>query len=421
MLVIKNGRYINPATREDTETDILIDRGVVKLMNMGLTYANADEIDAKGMIIAPGLVDTHAHFREPGFEYKETIRTGADAAKRGGYTTVVLMANTYPPVDNVSTLKYILEEGRWTNININSVACVTEGMKGEKVVDMFTLREAGAVAFSDDGFTITDEKILKKAMRDAAAFERPICLHEENPRYVKTAGINKGYASETLGVKGACRKAEITQIKRDLDLALDTGATVVIQHISTKEGVDLVRQAKKYNPLIYAEAAPHHFSLTEETLIEKGANAKVNPPLRTEDDRLAIIEGLQDGTIEIIATDHAPHTAACKNGRLSVVDSGMIGLETALSLGIKELVYPGYLTINELIEKMSTNPAKIYNLDAGNSGKGRRADFVIFDMFDSWKVENFASFSRNSPFIGETLPGIVHYTICKGQVVYSRE
>jgi len=421
MIVLKNGRFINPATNTDKITDVVIERNRIQLIAPNVDFIQVKQFDATGMIIAPGLIDTHAHFRTPGYTNKEDIKTGSRAAAKGGYTSVVLMANTDPPVDNVDTLRFVLEECKRSSINLYSCATATVKMAGKEVVDMAQLARAGAVGFTDDGVTITDVDVLKQAIKEAWKAERPISLHEENPYYVRNAGINRGYASETLKCRGACRKAEISMIKRDVDIAQRTGAKVVIQHVSTKEGVQLIREAKEYNPLLYAEATPHHFSLTEETLITKGVNAKVNPPLRTEEDRLAIIEGLQNGALDIIATDHAPHTAADKNDKITLAPSGMIGLETALSLAIRELVNPGYLTYLQLFKKMCVNPAELYGLQAGNAVENKFADLVIFHPDETWKVDGFLSKSQNSPFFGETLPGVVYCTICKGEVVYWKE
>ena len=420
MIVIKKGRYINPLTRQDEIIDIVVDRHRIEMTGMHISFREAEVIEAEGMIVAPGFVDIHAHFRDPGPTFKEDIQSGVRAAAKGGYTSVVLMANTDPPVDNVKTLEYVLYKGKYSDINVASCATVTLNMSGEEVVDMEALAEAGAAGFTDDGNTIVDKDVLYRAMKKAGRVGKPICLHEENPRYVANPGINRGYASEMLKCRGASRRAEISMIKRDLDIALHTGATVVIQHVSTKEGVELIRQAKLLNPLIYAEATPHHFSLTEETLVEKGNNAKVNPPLRTEEDRLAIIEGLCDGTIDVIATDHAPHTRTDKWGKVTAVPSGMIGLETALSVGLKYLVEPGYLTITDLIMKMSVNPARLFNLNAGNIGLYQKADIVVFDPNETYEVGDFASKSQNSPYKGEILPGVVHYTICNGKIVYNK-
>ncbi|MCM1252756.1 MAG: dihydroorotase [Clostridium sp.] len=385
-----------------------------------------EQIDADGQIIAPGLVDVHVHFRDPGFTYKEDIISGAAAAAKGGFTTVVLMANTKPAVDTPETLSYVLEKGKQTGIHVHTCANVTMGMKGQKLVDMEALSQAGAVGFTDDGIPIMEEEILRKALQNAARLHKPISLHEEDPAYITNNGIHAGKASAHYHIGGSPREAEISMVERDIQIAMDAQASIEeeadmsIQHISTKEAVELVRQAKKRSAHIYAEATPHHFTLTQEAAIIHGTLAKMNPPLREEDDRMAIIEGLRDGTIDMIATDHAPHSEEEKAKPITEAPSGIIGLETALSLGIRELVAPGYLDMMELIRKMSLAPAKLYHLDAGYIGVNAPADFVIFQKDAEWKVEKekFASKACNSPFIGETLPGVVTYTICGGKIVY---
>lgn len=436
MLYITNGYVTDPKTQFEGYRDILVrgdkiavmaERGTPlpdMLRRAGLPENMAEErierIDAAGKIVAPGLVDVHVHFRDPGFTYKEDIVSGAAAAAKGGFTSVVLMANTKPPVDNRETLSYILEKGRKTGIHVYTCANVTMGMKGQAPVDMETLSRAGAVGFTDDGVPILDEKILREALRRAAKLHAPVSLHEENPAYITNNGINAGQASAYYGIGGSRREAEISMVERDIRLALEEEADLSIQHISTKEAVELVRQAKKKSRHIFAEATPHHFTLTEEAVIGHGTLAKMNPPLREEADRQAVIRGLQDDTIDMIATDHAPHSAEEKEKPLTEAPSGIIGLETALSLGIRELVGPGYLTMLKLIEKMSSAPAGLYRLDAGYLAEGGPADFVIFDKDAVWQVEKdkFASKAANSPFIGEKMPGVVAYTICGGKVVY---
>ena len=380
----------------------------------------AEVFDAEGMLIAPGLADTHVHFRDPGFTYKEDILSGAEAAKKGGYTQIVLMANTKPCVDQVETLQYVLDKGDQTGIHIHSCANVTKGMAGQELVPMEQLSEAGAVGFTDDGVPILSENMVRKAMEQAALCRKPISFHEEDPKYIQNNGIHAGKAAAYYGIGGSKREAEITMIERDIRLALETGATVVIQHISTKEGVELVRQGKAAGADVHAEATPHHFTLTEEAAIEKGTLAKMNPPLREEVDRQAIIEGLADGTIDLIATDHAPHSKEEKEKPLTEAPSGIIGLETALSLGIRELVQTGKLTYPQLVQRMSTAPCTLYGLRGGTLREGDPADLVIFDPEEIWKVQQFASKSANSPFIGEELPGVVHATICGGKFVYQK-
>lgn len=377
-------------------------------------------IDAQGLCAAPGLIDTHAHFRDPGYIYKEDLHTGALAAAKGGYTSVILMANTKPPVDRVGILSDILERGKREKIHIYSCANVTLGMGGKEAVDFDALAAAGAAGFTDDGVPVMDERILEEALRAAARLDLPVSLHEEDKRLISENGVNGGgAAARFLGLAGSPREAEISLIRRDLEIALKYDAPLCIQHISTAEGVELVRRARRQNPRIHAEATPHHFSLTEDAVIRRGALAKVNPPLRTERDRQAIIEGLADGAIDIIATDHAPHSDEEKSRSFVSAPSGMIGLETALSLGIRELVSPGHLTMNQFLACLTCNPADFYHLPAGRAAEGAPADLVLFDPNASWTVERpFASRSSNSPFLGEILPAAVRYTIAGGEVAY---
>ena len=432
MLWIKNGRLINPATDYDEKVNILIDEGKIskitskaweEIENEIKTCKNdeAQMIDAEGCIVAPGLVDVHVHFRDPGFTYKEDIETGARAALKGGFTSVVLMANTKPTVDNEETLAYVLEKGEKTDLHVYSCAAVTKGLAGKELVDMDTLLAKGAAGFTDDGIPIMDEALLENAMKKAAELGVPVSLHEEDASLITNNGVNRGKASEHYGIGGSPREAEISLIKRDLEVALRTGAILNVQHISSKEGVELVRQAKKRSEkgTIHAEATPHHFSLNEEAVIKYGTLAKMNPPLREETDRLAIIEGLKDGTIDIIATDHAPHSTEEKEKPLTEAPSGIIGLETALSLGVTNLVHTGELSMSKLLAAMTCNPARMYGLDAGTIEEGKKADIVIFSEDEEWIVGDYESKSTNSPFTGMSLKGVVKHTIVDGKLVYS--
>ncbi|MBR1471490.1 MAG: dihydroorotase [Lachnospiraceae bacterium] len=417
-LLIKNGRVVNPAG-ESGQLDVLVEDGVLKKM-APLMFDDVAEhvIDAAGCVVAPGFVDVHVHFRDPGQTHKEDILTGAAAAKRGGYTSVVMMANTVPTIDNEETLAYVLDKGSTTGIHVYACANVTRGMQGKELTDMPLLKAAGAVGFTDDGRPIMDEALVKKAMEQAAALGMPVSFHEEDPAYIETPGYNKGAASAHYGIGGADRQAEIVMIRRDIALALQTGAEIDIQHISSKEGVELVREGRRQGKNIHAEATPHHFALTEEAAIQHGAMAKMNPPLRTEEDRQAIIEGLRDGTIEMIATDHAPHSNEEKAKGLTAAPSGIIGLETALALGNMHLVKSGALSMEQLVERMSTGPARIYGLEAGVLAEGKRADIVIFDPEENWTAGEYASRSENTPFTGMEMTGKVKYTICDGVTVY---
>lgn len=435
VILIKGGYVIDPASGREGIADILVENGKISKIRPNirlleeLDYNTGESklpeevvvIDAEGKIAAPGLVDVHVHFRDPGFTYKEDILSGAKAAAKGGFTTVILMANTNPAVDNEEVLRYVMEKGEETGIHIKTCANITLGMKGKELTDMDKLSKAGAVGFTDDGVPLMDEELVRKAYETAARLGKPLSFHEENPAFIQNNGINAGRASEYYGIGGSDRQAEIKMVERDLALAEGMEAEISIQHISTKEAVDLVRNAKKRNCHIHAEATPHHFTLTEEAAIKCGTLAKMNPPLREEADRMAIVEGLRDGTIDMIATDHAPHSEEEKERSITEAPSGIIGLETALSLGIRELVEKGYLTMPELLSRMSWQPAKFYRLDAGYLAEGGPADIVIFDGKEEWKAEGFLSKSCNSPFLGETLLGTVYYTICDGRVVYEKE
>ena len=420
MLLIKNGYMIDPKTGWDGNYDILIENDRIVRIGKKLEAPKGKHrvLDAEGLLVAPGLVDVHVHFREPGFTQKEDITTGAAAAAKGGFTTVVLMANTKPPVDNTETLEYIIKRGMETGIHVHTCANVTMGMKGKKLVPMRELAEAGAVGFTDDGIPLMDEELVREAMKNAAALDMPISFHEENPALIENNGINRGKASEYFGIGGSPREAEITMVERDLQLALETGASIDIQHISAKESVELVRKAKEKGHNIHAEATPHHFTLTEDAAIQYGTLAKMNPPLREETDRQEIIRGLVDGTIDMIATDHAPHTAEEKAKPITEAPSGIIGLETALSLGITELVDGGYLTMGQLLTLMSTNPANMYHLDAGYLAEGGPADIILIDTTAEWTPTEYVSKASNTPFTGRTLKGKVAKTICGGKVVY---
>lgn len=419
MIVIKNGYVINPKTGFEGKADVLIKDDKIVSIGEAEVCEDAEVIDATGLVVAPGLVDVHTHFRDPGFEYKEDIYTGAKAAAAGGYTTVIMMCNTKPTIDNVDTLSYVLNKGKETGIHVESCGAVSFGLKGEKLTDMDALAKAGAIGFTDDGIPLMDEAILREAMAKTAAMNMPISLHEEDASLITNNGINRGKASEHFGIGGSPRDAEISLIERDLQIALETNAIVNVQHISSKEGVELVRKAKAVpGNRVHAEATPHHIALTEQAVIAKGTLAKVNPPIRTEEDRLAIIEGLKDGTIDIIATDHAPHAKEEKDKPLTEAPSGMLGLEAALPLCIEKLVKEAGMTMMEVLDKLTAKPAAMYNIDRGELRVDGPADIVIFNPDEKWTVTGFQSKSRNSPFLGEELTGKVKYTICKGKVVY---
>ncbi len=428
-MLIKNGRVIDPESGFDGLADLLIENGkikkIVKRVDGGADNTvpervnGADEVlDASGMIIAPGLVDVHVHFRDPGLTHKEDIETGAAAAKAGGYTTVVCMANTNPAADNPDTIGYIIEKGKKTGIHVLAAAAVSKGLKGRELTDMDALKACGAAGFTDDGIPLMDEKLVKQAMEKARELNLPLSFHEEDPAFIINNGINKGVVSDQLGIGGSPALAEDSLVARDCMIALHTGAAVNIQHISSRNSVKMVALAKQLGADVWAEVTPHHFTLDETAVLKHGTLAKMNPPLRTAKDREALIEGLKSGAIDIIATDHAPHSREEKEKPLTAAPSGIIGLETALPLAVTNLVKEGHLTYVQLFEKMCLNPARLYRLDSGRIKEGSDADLVIFDDRESFTVGDFVSRSSNSPFTGETLYGRVRFTICGGKVVF---
>lgn len=421
MILIKNGRLIDPLSKKNEVLDIAIEDGKIKeIGKIEINEKFKEIIDAKGYVVSPGLIDVHVHFRDPGFTYKEDILTGAKSAARGGFTTVICMANTKPVVDNVQTLNYINEKSKEACINVLQVGSITKSFRGKELTNFEELLENGAVGFSDDGIAIMDTDILYEAMKKAKELDVPISLHEEDSNFIDTAGVNDSEIAKKLGLKGGAKTcAEDIMVARDCMIALETGAKVSIQHISSGVAVETVRFAKSLGAKVYAEAAPHHFTLTEEDVLKHGSLAKMNPPLRTDKDKQTIIEGLKDNTIEIIATDHAPHNIEEKNRAFAACPSGIIGLETSLALGITSLVKENHLSLISLLEKMTINPAKLYNLDRGYIKEGAIADILIFNPDEEWIVKDFDSKSSNSPFIGEKLLGKVKYTISEGKIVYT--
>ena len=412
MILIKNARVMDPESGFDQVTDILLDGKRIRQIGKVDDVSGIEQvIDASGMIAAPGLIDVHVHFRDPGFTYKEDLQTGSAAAAAGGFTTVVCMANTKPVVDSVDIYKEIEDRCEQLPIKVWQAAAVSKGFEGKELTDMDALYEAGVRGFTDDGIPLMDEKLVEEAMKKAKE------LDVEDPAYIKQPGVNQGKVSEQLNYGGASYLAEAVMVKRDCELAVKTGAKVDIQHISSGVAVDYVEEAKEKGANVYAEASPHHFTLTEEAVLKYGTLARMNPPLRTEEDRQRIIKGLQEGTIEIIATDHAPHSKEEKDKPLDQAPSGITGIETSLALGVTELVEKGYLSMMQLLEKMTINPAKLYNMEQGRLQEGKPADVVLFDPEEEWEVKEYKSKATNSPFTGWKLKGKVKYTICDGKII----
>ncbi len=414
MLLLKNGRILDPYTGLDDVLDILIGQeGEICRIGKQISTPEAETVDLSGLTVAPGFVDTHVHFRDPGQTEKEDLFSGARAAAAGGFTTVVCMANTVPACDSVETLSAIsARAAQVQNVRILQACAVTKGLRGRELTDFQALRRAGAAGFTDDGINLTDPGLARRAMEQAVRCGVLLSFHEEDPALLGSPGVNAGSAAaRQLGVPGADPRSEEAMVERDLALAQQTGARVVFQHISSARSVALIRRAKAAGAAVFCEATPHHLSLTEDAVLTYGANARMNPPLRTECDRQAIVDGLADGTIDLIATDHAPHTAAEKARAWSQAPSGIIGLETAFSVGNTWLVQTGKLTRMQLLEKMSRNPAAIYGLQDKGVAVGHHAELVLLDWERRVVYQTFRSKAVNSPYIGMPLTGTVYGTV----------
>lgn len=417
-MLIKNGHVIDPKNNVDEVLDIRIRDGKVVEIAKNLSEDGEEVIDAKGLVVSPGLVDVHVHFRDPGFTHKEDIYSGANAAARGGFTTVVCMGNTNPTMDNEDTLSSFLERSKKCPINVKTIATVSKKLSGKEFTDFERLIELGAVGLSDDGVVIKDGKFLKDALDRAYKLNVPVSLHEEDSDMLGSHGVNEGEVAKAFNVKGASKVSEYSQIAKDLAIGLSSKGHIHIQHISCKESVEIIKHFKELGVNATCEVTPNHFSLNEEEVLKIGTLARINPPIRTEEDRLALIEGLKDGTVDMIATDHAPHTMKEKEREFERAPSGILGLETSLSLSITNLVKPGHLTLPQLIEKMSLNPANLFNFPAGEIKKDCPADITIFNPDEEIVYDEFVSKSKNSPYVGMKLHGVVKYTICGGKVVY---
>lgn len=423
-LLIKNGQVFDGKSAISKETDILIEDGIIVEIDNEIDSTGCEIIEANGMYVVPGLVDAHCHLRDPGFEYKEDIETGTRSAAKGGFTSVACMPNTNPVLDNEAMIMYVLNKAKTDGIvNVYPIGALSKGLKGEELSEIGELKFAGAVALSDDGRPVNNSSLMKKAMQYASMFDITIISHCEDLDLVDEGLMNEGYYSSILGLKGNPAPAEEVMIARDLILAEYTKANVHIAHVSTELGVDLIRNAKRRGVNVTAETCPHYFSLTEQACEGFNTNAKVNPPLRTQKDVDAIIEGLKDGTIDIISTDHAPHHLDEKNVEFKIAANGMVGFETAFPLAITNLVKKGYLTVEELINKMCVNPSKMLGLNKGTIEVGKSADIMIFDINEQCTVDisSFESKSKNSPFNGFKLYGQPQYTIVGGNPIVRKK
>ena len=425
-IVIKNGRVIDPANGLDEPKDLLIDKGRIKaLESPGSISFDAGEkpsvIDAKGCVVCPGLIDMHVHFREPGFEYKETITSGCQSAAAGGFTSVAVMPNTNPVNDTRAVTEHILSLARTEGIiNVYPIAAITQKLEGERLSEMADLKNAGAIAFSDDGRPVMNNELMRRAFEYSKMFKLPLIQHSEMLDLTEGGCMNEGMVSTELGLKGMPTEAEDIMVYRDIALLEKTGGRLHVAHISSKNSVDLVRQAKSRGLSVTCEVAPHHFTLTDEAVRGYDTNTKMSPPLRAIDDVEAIKEGLQDGTIDIIATDHAPHDIADKQVEYQNACFGIVGLETALPLSLK-LVDEKILSMGDVIKKLTSTPADIFNLKAGSLSLGNEADILIFNpnLEYSIDISKFHSKSKNSPFDGWKVKGKVIHTLVKGKTAYS--
>jgi dihydroorotase len=420
-LLIKNGRVLDPANGVDGVQDVLIRNGLVERVGPRLVVpSDIAEIDAAGHVVCPGFIDIHVHLREPGFEYKETVATGTRAAAAGGFTTICCMANTFPVNDNRAVSDYILAKAKTEGVvRVHTIGAVTRGLKGEELAELAELAEAGCVAFSDDGQCVMNAALYRHAMEYTLPFGLPVISHAEDHNLSRGASMNEGVVSMELGLTGAPAAAEDTMVARDILLAELTGAHVHIAHLSTAGAVRLVREAKARGIRVTAEVTPHHLVLTEDAVRHFDPNTKMNPPLRTKRDTEALLEAVADGTIDSIATDHAPHATSEKEGEFDLAPSGIVGLETAIPVLLDRLVRPGVLSLPTLVSRFTADPARLLGLSAGNLSVGAPGDVTILDLERELTIDpgRFQSRSRNTPFGGWTLRGGPVVTVVGGVVV----
>ncbi|MFQ6066072.1 MAG: dihydroorotase [bacterium] len=420
-LLIKQGRLIDPATNYEGVVDILVEGEKIKKIAPKIRQSHGELIDAANKLVVPGLIDIHTHLREPGREDEETIQSGTRAAAKGGFTTVCCMPNTDPPIDDPSLVEFVYQEAEQRGlVEVLPIATVSKGRAGRDLSPMGRLKKAGAVAFSDDGDWVADSHLMRRALEYVKMLNLALISHCEDSKLSQGGVMNEGYVSTVLGLKGVPKEAEEVALFRDLALCKMTESLLHVAHLSTAGSLELIRKAKASGVRVTAEVTPHHFTLTDRQVKSFDTNTKVNPPLRGDHDLETLKEGLKDGTIDVITTDHAPHLVEEKEKEYSAAPFGIVGLETALGLVIKELVQTGTLTLMEAIAKLTINPARILGINRGAIKEGARADLTIFDLEKKWLVTEDEFFSKctNSPFLGWELPGKVEWTVVRGKVVY---
>lgn len=419
-ILIRNGRVIDPSQGADRITGLLIQEGRIAAWDVTEPPSSDTEvIDATGLVVTPGLIDIHVHLREPGREEDETIETGTAAAIRGGFTSIACMPNTEPPLDTQAGIEFVRHQAQCAgNCNVYCVGCVSKNRLGEELAEIGMLCDSGAVAFSDDGAPVYNAELMRQAFEYCRMFNKPVLNHAEIPELTHGGVMHEGLVSMKLGLQGMPAEAEMAMVSRDIALAEATGGRLHIMHISTRDAIDSVRRAKSRGVQVTAEVTPHHFTLTDEELTSFDSNYKMNPPLRPEEHRLACIEGLRDGTIDCIATDHAPHASEKKQREINLAPFGIVGLETALGLTITKLIEPGLLTWPVAIAKMTNHPATILGIPKGTLAVGADADVTIIDPKVHWTVDptQFASKGRNTPFGGMELTGRAVKVIIAGRV-----
>ncbi len=419
--LIRGGQVVDPANKRDGRFDVLIKGGKIAAVEPSIPVNGTKSIEATGNLVVPGLVDLHTHLRQPGREDKETIETGCRAAVRGGFTTICAMPNTTPAMDQRGIVDLLRQEAQRVGlVSVRPIGAITRGRQGKELTDFGELFDAGCIALSDDGNAVADSFLMRRALEYAKIFGRPLIQHAEDPTLVAGGVMHEGIVSTTLGLRGIPGEAESVLVGRDLSLAELTGGWIHFAHLSSAKSVELVRQAKRRGLRVTCEVTPHHLALTHEAVGDFDTAAKVNPPLRTEADRQALIEGLRDGTIDCIATDHAPHTAWEKDADFDAAPFGISGLETALAVCAETLVKPGLLTWSQLIGALAAAPARVAGAEAGTLTIGADADIAIIDPAAQWTVNpsKFASKGRHSPFAGRALTGAITHVFRKGSPVH---